>query len=139
MFGKWIAGLAALSAIGGCAGQAAQERYAAQVEIANRPIICDGQEQCEIMWSRAIQWVKNNCAYRFQTVSDDLIQTAGPNPYSIEPAFVVNKLALGGGKYQIEFDGGCDNMFGCSPTILEAKSKFVMYLMGAHPNDAIAQ
>jgi hypothetical protein len=39
-------------------------------------------------------------------------------------------MSDGQGGYTFDFDGGCDNMFGCNPSLLQAKASFVNYIMG---------
>lgn len=94
-----------------------------------REVTCDGAEDCEIKWGRAVQWVLDHTAFRIQVPTDTLIQTAGPTPNHPDLAVVVSKVALGGGRYRFELRGGCDNMFGCSPTLEYAKAYFVRALM----------
>jgi len=77
-----------------------------------------------------VQWVKENSAYKFQTVSDTVIQTMGPLPDDPRPAFTVTKVSTGNNSYKIELDGGCDNIFGCVPSLLKLKASFAVAVMG---------
>jgi hypothetical protein len=106
------------------------EQQAAMVAAANRPVTCKSGTDCEQKWSKATQWVKQNCTYKFQTVSDNVIQTMGPLPNDPSPAFTITKVSTGKKTYTIELDGGCDNMFGCIPSMLESKASFADYVMG---------
>ncbi len=106
------------------------ERKAALNTAANRPVTCKSGTDCQQKWSRATQWVKQNSAYKFQTISDNLMQTMGPLPDDPRPAYTVTKISTENNIYAIELDGGCDNMFGCIPSMLEAKASFANFVMG---------
>jgi PDZ domain len=119
-----------LAALCGCAPRmTAQQQAAVQAEAA-RPVGCFGADDCQVKWSRALLWVKNNSAYKFQQATDSLISTMGPLPDDPRPAYTITKIANGGGRFTFDFDGGCDNMFGCVPSLLEAKASFVAFVMG---------
>lgn len=107
-----------------CAPKATPELLAA----ASKPVICKAGDDCAQKWSKATQWVRNNCEYRFQTISDNVIQTMGPFPNSPSPAYIITKFSTSGDTYKIELGGGCANMFGCRPTILEAKASFATFM-----------
>ncbi len=112
-----------------CAPRMTPEQNAAMLAAANRPVTCKAGKDCEEKWSRVTQWVKQNSAYKFQTVSDNVMQTMGPLPNDPSPAFTVTKTSAGKGTYSIELDGGCDNMFGCIPSMLQAKASFANFVM----------
>ena len=71
----------------------------------------------------------DNNAYRIQIQTDTMIQTAGPLPNDPRLAVVISKVARGGGVYSFQLQGGCANMFGCSPTLDYAKAYFVRAVM----------
>lgn len=60
---KWLA-VAALGLLSACAttNPPSPELVAA----ANRPITCSDEQDCAVKWSRAVQWVVDNSAYRLQ-------------------------------------------------------------------------
>lgn len=94
-----------------------------------REVKCSGHDDCEVKWGRAVQFVLDNSFYRIQQQTDTIIQTAGPLPNHPELAMVINRVALGGGKYRFNLRGGCDNMFGCSPSLDYATAYFVRAVM----------
>jgi hypothetical protein len=110
--------------------QLTPEQQAALQRAANRPVTCMAGKDCEEKWSRVVQWVKENSAYKFQTVSDTVIQTMGPLPDDARPAFTVTKVSTGNDSYMINLDGGCDNIFGCVPSLLKLKASFAVAVMG---------
>lgn len=120
--------LAVLIGLSSCAAAPTPEQDAAMRRDTVREVTCAGQEECAVKWGRTIDWLLSNSAYRIQTQTDDLIQTAGPLPDRTELAMVVNKVPLGNGRYRIELRGGCDNMFGCSPSLEYAKAYFVRHV-----------
>jgi len=115
--------------LSGCARLSPQQEAILQ-QAANRPITCQAGKDCEEKWSQAVYWVKQNSAYKFRTVSDNVIQTMGPLPDDPSPAFTITKVATGNNSYALDFDGGCDNMFGCVPSLLILKASFADYIIG---------
>lgn len=113
-----------------CTTMDAQQRAELTAQ-ANRSVTCKKGDDCEMKWSKATQWVKENCEYKFQTVSDNVIQTMGPLPYDPSPAYTITKMSDGNGVYTFDFSGGCDNIFACIPSLLQAKASFVNYVMGS--------
>ena len=52
----------------------------------------------------------------------------GPLPDDPQPAFVVTKIAQGNDLYVISINGGCDNMFGCIPSIADSSASFAAFV-----------
>lgn len=96
---------------------------------AAREVTCVGADDCDVKWGRAVQYVLDHGAYRIQLQTDAMIQTAGPTPNSPDLAIVINRIPLGEGRQRFELRGGCDNMFGCSPSVDYAKAFFVRAVM----------
>jgi hypothetical protein len=115
--------------LAGCA-TVPPEQLAAQQAMADRPVACSGTDDCEVKWSRALQWVLDHGSYRIQTQSDMMIATMGPLPNSPLAAFTITKVAQGDGNYIFDFRGGCDNIFGCTPSLVASKASFVQAVMG---------
>lgn len=80
------------------------------------------------MWERAQVWVAQNSRLKIQTATNVLIETYGAGSYDPTLAMRVLKEPMGGGAYRIVFSGGCNNMFGCSPTVAEAGMTFNAYV-----------
>jgi hypothetical protein len=115
--------------LAGCASGPTPAQEAAFNRDAARDVVCEGQEDCEVKWGRAIQFTLDNSYYRIQQQTDALIQTAGPLPNYPNLVMVISKIPLGGGQYRFDLRGGCDNMFGCVPTLIQAKAYFVRTVM----------
>lgn len=112
-----------------CASNPQHQAQLAEFE-ASRPT-CDGQEQCDAMWERAQVWVAQNSRLKIQTATNVLIETYGGRQHDTTLSMRVLKEPMGGGKYRIVFSGGCNNMFGCSPTTAEAGIVFNAYVNAA--------
>lgn len=95
------------------------------------PVVCEGPEDCEAKWSRALSWVLTYADYRLQLNTDTLIQTYGPfiNPHGT--AFSVTKVPLGGGRYVFELRAACRSTPWCGRDLRERTATFVMLVMGA--------
>ncbi len=118
-----------LALAAGCVSMTPEQQ--AQIDRnAAMPVTCQGSDDCEVKWGRALQWVLQNCEYRIQVQTDALIQTAGPTDSSPSAAFVISKVPLGGGKYEFVMRAGCDNFIGCVPTIRISRAAFAVTVMG---------
>lgn len=113
----------------GLAGCATAPDLLAEADAA-RPVTCSGHDDCEVKWSRALRWTLDTVAYRPQIQSDQMISTMGPLPNDPRPAVTITKVAQGGGTYSFEFRAGCDNLFGCIPSLAAVKASFVRAVMG---------
>jgi len=94
------------------------------------PLICKSGSDCDSKWSRAVSWVTRNSSYKIQTQTDSIVQTMGPLPSDPSPAYTVTKVAIDNGNYEITFGGGCDNIFGCIPTVAGSRAQFAEFVNG---------
>ncbi len=99
--------------VAGCAAQT--QVPPAVTAAANEPLFCNSDAQCKVYWQRAQVWVSNNSRWKIQTLSDALIVTFTPKDGSIDPAYKVTRVPVGGERAQILMATGCANMFGCRP------------------------
>lgn len=79
------------------------------------PLSCAGENECKIMWDRAMYFVNTNSGYKVQIANDNMIETYNPSQYSPKLAFRIIKQPLGDGAYKITVQTWCDNFLGCSP------------------------
>ena len=123
--------LPCLVLLGGCATMTPEQRTALQAN-ASRKIVCIKGDDCDTKWGRAVVWVSRNSAWKIQTQTDNLIQTFGPSTRvnSTDSAFVVNKVPIGDGRYEITMNSACGNMFGCFPDAIALKAHFNSYVLG---------
>ena len=137
MFGgrRLLIGLTLVPVLSGCVTltpeqQAQLERDAAQ------QITCTKGEDCEVKWGRAITWISRNSQWKIQTQNDNMIQTYTSVGSSAASSFLVNKVPLGNGVYEIGMTSGCDNLLGCIPDATELKASFNRFVSGAAPPGA---
>ncbi len=123
--------IAAASALALC-GCITAEQQASVVE-PPKPITCRAGADCNAKWSRADAWIKEHSKYKVETSSESLIQTSGPSAFETDPSptYKVTKFAMGTREYAIELTGGCDSIFGCTPTILAAQADFTQFMLAA--------
>ena len=130
---------AALFVVGGCNSSPQNPVDAAIVNAAvNQPIACKAGPECDAKWSCASAWIAQNSAFKIQTANELIIQTMGPLPYDATPAFTVTKVANASGDYEISLTGGCDNIFGCIPSIEQSRISFLAFVNAASGPPIIA-
>src|SRR6266705_515726 len=112
----------------GCSTMTPQQLSDLQAQ-ANRPVFCIGPDDCQVKWSRALQWVKENSRYKLERVRSYLISTRGPFLLAPWPAYTITQFDQGGGRLEFDFAVGCYYIFGCTPSLLEAKASFVNFVM----------
>lgn len=131
--GRWILiGLTLGPILSGCATLTPEQQ--AQLEKdATQQITCTKGDDCEVKWGRAITWISRNSQWKIQTQNDSMIQTYTPINQSAASGFLVNKIPLGNGVYEIAMTSGCDNLLGCIPNATELKASFNRFVIGATP------
>jgi hypothetical protein len=98
------------------------------------PVTCQAGADCDAKWSRAIEWIKKNSAWKIQRQTDVLIQTYNSINDSSSPGFKVTKVAASQpGTYEMDFTGKCSNMWGCTPTVAAARAHFADFVTGDVP------
>src|SRR3989442_15490638 len=102
----WIIALTLISC--GCVSLTPEQQDQLERDAA-REIICVMGDDCDVKWGRAIAWVSRNSHWKIQTQTDNLIQTFTPVGSSAASGFLVNKVPLGNGQYQIVMSSACDN------------------------------
>lgn len=122
--------IAATLFLSGCTGltaeqQAELERYAAQ------KITCTQGDDCDVKWGRAITWVSQNSQWKIQTQNDSMIQTYPATNESAASGFLVNKVRLGNGVYEITMSSRCGKLYDCIPNPTELKARFNRFVVGA--------
>lgn len=93
------------------------------------PIACKGEVACKYRWGRALAWVSNNAYYRVIQANELAIQTAGPHEHSTRSAISVMRIPNPDGTETFQFQSGCGNMFGCTPTRAEMEREFRVFVM----------
>lgn len=112
--------------VAGCA--ATSQVSPETMQIATAPLICQNTDQCAQWWQRAQDWVARHSAYELRTVTDSLIETAGPEGGSGKLAYEITKVANRDGSATIGFAAHCDSMIGCRPDPWLAGAGFKQYV-----------
>ena len=102
------------------------------------PILCRAGPDCDAKWARAMAWILQNSEYKTQFQTGYMIQTLGPIKDSASPAYRVSKFSKGGEEFEIKFNGECAKIFGCKPTISEARAMFSEFVNAAPASQAPA-
>ena len=101
---------------------------------ATAPLTCTNKAECDAWWQRAQVWVTNHTTYKLQTVTDSIIQTAGPSGGRRALAYQITKTPNNNGSATIGFAAHCDNMFGCEPNPWKAGADFKQFVrIGSAP------
>jgi hypothetical protein len=105
------------------------------------PVTCASKPECDLKWSRALIWVTKNSPFRLQIANDVMIQTMHDETLnnSTDPMFTVVKTPLGNGSFEITFDGGCTNPFGCIPSVAASRATFAAFFNAPIPAAPVAQ
>lgn len=123
---KKIALALIFAALAGCATtkEASPEVKAA----AEKPLICEGSEQCDLYWQRAMFYINSNSRYKIQTSNENLIQTYNPTGGDAYVGYNISREPLGNGRFRIWVKVFCDNMFGCVPEVYSEIAKVKRYV-----------
>lgn len=100
------------------------------MQIATAPLTCTNKAQCDLWWGRAQAWVRQVSTYEVQTVTDTLIQTAGPDGGKRALAYEITLAPNNDGSATIGFAAHCDSSLGCKPNPWEAGADFKQFVRG---------
>jgi hypothetical protein len=98
------------------------------MQIATAPLICRNADECAQWWQRAQDWVARHSAYKLQTLTDSLIETAGPEGGSGKLAYEITKVTNHDGSATIGYAAHCDSMVGCRPDPWKAGAGFKQFV-----------
>jgi hypothetical protein len=108
------------------------------MQIATAPLICANKAQCDAWWQRAQVWVAAHAKYKIGTVTDSLIQTAGPAGGRRALAYQITKTPNPDGTATIGFAAHCDSSFGCEPNPWQAGADFTQFVRAGAASGATA-
>ena len=93
---------------------------------AEEPVACATNDECDLAWQKAIEWVSKRCAFKIQTQTEDLVETEGPLPApSNDVACRLDRVPTGeAGSARLEITARCGNYFGCIPEPLYLRAAF---------------
>ena len=122
--------IAATLLLSGCVTLTPEQKAELERQAAQQ-VTCTKGDDCEVKWGRALTWISQNSQWKIQTQNDNMIQTYTPINQSAASGFLVNKVPLGNGVYEITMASGCDNLLGCIPNATELKASFNRFVLGA--------
>jgi hypothetical protein len=108
------------------------------MQIATAPLTCTSDAECAGWWQRARTWVTSHSSYDVTTVTDSLIQTAGPDGGKRALAYQITKTPNNDGTATIGFSAHCDSSLGCRPNPWEAGADFKQFVRGGMPDNQAA-
>lgn len=76
---------------------------------------CSSPAECDLKWAAARTFVLNHAGYKFQTYTNDFMETFNPTGASVDLGAQVNREPQPNGVTLIAAKFWCDNIFGCSP------------------------
>ncbi|SAL48552.1 hypothetical protein AWB71_02669 [Caballeronia peredens] len=124
-------GAASLALLGGCAVQ--DQVSSTTMEQATQPLTCMSRAECDAWWARSQVWVTNHSEYKLQTITDSIIQTAGPSSGKRALAYQITKTPTNEGTATIGFAAHCDNPLGCEPNPWKAGADFKQFVRNGPP------
>lgn len=127
----WLAGGVALCAVvlAGCTvpPPGAQDRADA-----DKPLVCEGPEQCAAYWQRAQTWLVHNSVWKIETVTDDRMATFTPTRRSDERGYEVRRQPAGSNRQELTLATTCRGyMWRCNVSDTAARAYFYRYVSGA--------
>ncbi len=98
------------------------------MQLATAPLTCTTKAECDAWWQRARTWVTSHSSYDVTTVTDTLIQTAGPDGGKRALAYQITKTPNNDGTATIGFAAHCDSSLGCRPNPWQAGADFKQFV-----------
>lgn len=112
----------------GCASNGAS-KLSPELQIAyDKPLVCKGEEQCNLYWERVSFYINKYSAYKVQTSNENLIETYSPTGSTTNLGYNISREPLGNGEYRLWIKIWCDNMFGCYPDAREEVASVKIYV-----------
>jgi hypothetical protein len=102
-----------------CAGGAQPD----QTPIAATPT-CSNPAECDAKWAAARSFVLSHSGYKFQTYTNDFMDTFNPSDGAVQLGAQVNREPQPDGTTRIVAKFWCDNIFGCSPPVRQTLDQF---------------
>ncbi len=122
---------ASLAWLGGCASQ--DQVSSTTMEQATQPLTCMSKAECDAWWARAQVWVTNHSEYRIQTITNSIIQTAGPSSNKRALAYQITMTPTNEATTTIGFAAHCDHPLGCKPNPWQAGADFKQFVRNGPP------
>ncbi|HEX6004908.1 MAG TPA: hypothetical protein VFZ14_13030 [Burkholderiales bacterium] len=93
------------------------------------PVLCVNRSQCDVYWQRAQAWVANNSVYRLQTVTDTVLETAGPLAARTSLAYRITRVPDNQDGARIYVMAACGSAMACNPAPSDAVIAFKRFVV----------
>jgi hypothetical protein len=110
------------------AGCAQDQVSSITMEQATQPLTCMSRAECDAWWARAQVWVTNHTEYKIETITNSVIQTAGPSSGKRALAYQVTLTPTNEATATIGFAAHCDSPLGCNPNPWAAGADFKQFV-----------
>lgn len=94
--------------------------------------VCSNATECDLKWAAARAFVLSHAGYKFQTYSNDFMETYNPVGGAVELGAQVNRVPQPNGTTTIEAKFWCDNPFGCAPPAHQTLNDFIRTVNAIH-------
>ncbi len=92
---------------------------------------CVTPAECDIKWAEARTFVVSHSGFKFQTYTNDFMETYSPTNASMQLGAQVNREPQPDGTWRITAKFYCDNLLGCSPPVRQTINEFVRTVAAA--------
>jgi len=125
-----VIALVAVAFLAGCAStsDSVDDLSPAMRAVYDEPLICKGEEQCDLYWDRASFYINKHSKYKIQTSNENLIQTYSPTGGTPSVGYNISREPMSKGEYRLWVKVWCDNMFGCYPHVHEEIANVKKYI-----------
>ena len=89
---------------------------------------CANASECDLKWAAARAFVLSHAGFKFQTYTNDYMETFNPVGGAVELGAQVNREPQPDGTTRITAKFWCDNPFGCSPPARQTLNDFIRTL-----------
>ena len=93
------------------------------------PVLCVNKAQCDVYWQRAQAWLANNSTYRMQTITDTVLETAGPQAARTALAFRITRVPDNQEGARIYVMAACGYSMPCNPPSFDAVIAFKRFVV----------
>lgn len=109
--------------------QGTPDQHAQWERDAARPIVCTNELECEVMWGRALDFVRRFSSHRIISASKYAITTAKPEAGDTDVGYTITRFQNPDGTRQIGIKLECYNVFGCLPSPMKTLADFHNYVL----------
>jgi hypothetical protein len=120
--------LSTLALLAACDSSTPEQRAQWEHDAA-RPMVCSNALQCEVMWSRALEFVQHFSECRIVSATKYAIVTAKPKFPDTHYGYTITRIHNADGTQQLAIKLDCENGLGCDPPPAKAFADFHNYVL----------